>query len=227
VFAAAGVAELIGGRDVKDVLVCSKDTFYYVSAASLTREDMSESRPNPELQRLAQRALLGHVDAFVSHSWSDNADAKWMQLQRWRAAFKHKHNREPTLWIDKYCINQRAIDASLACLPVYLSGCTTLLVLLGETYLQRLWCVIEIFVFLQMGASTDNLEICRLQLASDQDETNSQLRAAIAAFDPSAAKCTCEIDTQRLQEVLLASGQGQEDIQQFVRQHFATCEVST
>jgi hypothetical protein len=36
------------------------------------------------------------------------------------------------------------------CLPVFLSGCSTLLVLYSDTYLSRLWCVTEIFVFLQV-----------------------------------------------------------------------------
>lgn len=32
-------------------------------------------------------------------------------LQQWRAAFKAQHQREPRLWIDKYCIDQTDIEA--------------------------------------------------------------------------------------------------------------------
>ena len=39
------------------------------------------------------------------------------------------------------CIDQTDIDANLACLPVFLSGCRELLILVGETYHKRLWCV--------------------------------------------------------------------------------------
>ena len=41
------------------------------------------------------------------------------------------------------CINQEHIEASLAGLPAYLSGCRFLLVLAGPSYLRRLWCVVE------------------------------------------------------------------------------------
>ena len=41
------------------------------------------------------------------------------------------------------CINQEHIEASLAGLPAYLSGCCFLLVLAGPSYLRRLWCVVE------------------------------------------------------------------------------------
>ena len=59
--------------------------------------------------------------------------------------------REPTLWIDKYSIDQSNIENSLAALPVYLAGCSRLVILSGATYLQRLWCIIEMFVFMEMG----------------------------------------------------------------------------
>jgi len=45
--------------------------------------------------------------------------------------------------------DQQDIDASLACLPVFLAGCKALLVLAGPTYASRLWCVMEIFVYIR------------------------------------------------------------------------------
>ena len=41
---------------------------------------------------------------------------------------------------DKACIDQNSIEQSLACLPVFLAGCQTLLVVAGPTYCSRLWC---------------------------------------------------------------------------------------
>ena len=55
------------------------------------------------------------------------------------AAFERAHGRRPTIWLDKACIDQQNIQASLAGLPVYLSGCDSMLVLIGKTYLSRLW----------------------------------------------------------------------------------------
>ena len=43
------------------------------------------------------------------------------------------------LWLDKACIDQQNISASLACLPVFLSGCKQLLIVPGPTYVHRLW----------------------------------------------------------------------------------------
>ena len=48
---------------------------------------------------------------------------------------------------DKACIDQNDIQQSLACLPVFLAGCQTLLVVAGPTYCSRLWCVMELFTF--------------------------------------------------------------------------------
>ena len=48
---------------------------------------------------------------------------------------------------DKACIDQNNIQQSLACLPVFLAGCQTLLVVAGTSYCSRLWCVMELFTF--------------------------------------------------------------------------------
>merc|ERR1711937_185676 len=99
---------------------------------------MVDNNPNPSLRDLVQKGRLGYVDAFLSHSWHDNGDLKWESLQAWRCQFRAAHRREPRLWIDKFCIDQNRIEDSLACLPVYLAGCETVLVLYGPSYLRRL-----------------------------------------------------------------------------------------
>ncbi len=162
--AAASIAELLGGQDPEHVLAVARRTHSCVTADKLTFEDMKDNKPNPALGVLSQRAKLGRVDAFVSHSWHDDAGLKWAALQEWREEFKREHHgREPRLWIDKYCIDQNNIDESLACLPIYLAGCSKLLILCGSTYLERLWCLVEIFVFLGMGGQLENLEVQLLQ----------------------------------------------------------------
>merc|ERR1711953_384668 len=129
---------------------------------------MAENTPNPELAARATKAVPGQVDAFVSHSWHDDAGKKWRALQEWRNEFKQQNGREPTLWIDKYCIDQKNIDESLACLPVYLSCCKKLLILCGSTYLDRLWCVVELFVFIEMGGELTNLEVVVFEEIGDE-----------------------------------------------------------
>ena len=63
---------------------------------------------------------------------------------------------------DKACIDQNNIQLSLACLPVFLAGCQTLLVVAGPTYCSRLWCVMELFTF----ARSERLLHTYLSLAS-------------------------------------------------------------
>merc|ERR1712232_482542 len=71
---------------------------------------------------------FGNCDAFLSHSWHDNLDAKWTALHRWSEAFRQKHGRSPTFWLDKVCIDQTNIARDLQCLPVFLGACNSLLI---------------------------------------------------------------------------------------------------
>ena len=94
-----------------------------------------------------------------------------------RGATSGARRRRPRVWLDKACIKQDQTDeekqADINSLPVFLSGCRSLVVLAGPTYASRLWCaavclrnpkvrpphhrppchrcVIELFVFLRMG----------------------------------------------------------------------------
>jgi len=218
--AAAAVSQLLGGRSAEKVLAAARRSFSYVSADKLLREDMADSNPNPALARLTSKGRLSHVDAFVSHSWHDCKDLKWTALQKWRDTFKQKNNgREPNLWIDKYNIDQTQIDSSLACLPVYLAGCRRLLILCGNTYLKRLWCLIEIFVFVQMGGKMDNLEVVFLeeQLRSSSS-THISLADQIESFDPRDAQCFSDYDNDRLHAVFGAAGYGQ--VEELVKSAF-------
>merc|ERR1719197_1204731 len=85
------------------------------------------------------------IDAFVSHSWSDDAAAKFAKLSTWAAAFEAAHGRAPTLWIDKVCLDQSRISDALRMLPANVMAADRLLVVHGPTYASRLWCVIELF----------------------------------------------------------------------------------
>jgi len=92
------------------------------------------------------QAELCEPDFFVSHSWRDSPELKWAALQKVAAAFEAEYGREPTLWIDKYCIDQANITSSLRYLPVYVAMSRKVLLLLGDSYFTRLWCVWELYV---------------------------------------------------------------------------------
>ena len=96
------------------------------------------------------------------------------------------------------CIDQLNIESSLACLPVFLSGCEQLLILAGETYSSRLWCVMEIFVFVRMGGTRDSMVVKLLDATGD-------LATRLTNFDAGKAKCFLDADRQRLWAVIEAS----------------------
>ena len=122
-------------------------------------------------------AKLGSADAFVSHSWHDDGAAKYAQLLAWARKFD---GRTPALWLDKACIDQSDIDATLACLPLFLSGCKELLVLPGATYPLRLWCVAH---YAARSARTHRVA-CAIVLSALRVLVRVQVRNGIVYFHP-------------------------------------------
>ena len=97
------------------------------------------------------------------------------------------------------CIDQLNISESLTCLPVFLSGCKTLLVLAGPTYASRLWCVMELFVFVRMSGQRAEIVVKLLGDATDD------LQTRLARFDAGKARCYLDKDRQGLLAVIEAS----------------------
>ena len=101
---------------------------------------------------------------------------------------------------DKACIDQLNIDESLKCLPVFLSGCQQLLLLVGPTYTSRLWCVMELFVWVRMGGEREAMEVMLLDQSAAADYASH-----LSRFDAGKAKCFLDGDKQRLWAVIEAS----------------------
>ena len=182
---AASLASLMGASSAAKVLSKASKTFRAMPLSKLTREELANSTPDPTMNSKTDAAELGTVHAFVSHSWSDAGGAKYDQLHEWAGG------EERLIWLDKACIDQRNINDDLACLPVFLSGCQELVCLAGGTYTQRLWCAIELFVFVRMGGKRENMLVWLLEETSDLEDR-------LAHFDASKAKCFLDRDRQRL-----------------------------
>ena len=128
----------------------------------------------------------------------------------------HYPRSHPTpRWTDKACIDQSNITESLACLPIFLAGCRRLLVVAGPTYVQRLWCVMEIFTFLYMGGELGritflpirehNLELSGKRPPTFDPSVDPKLQDIIdqfKVFDARQARCFIESDRQRLLGVI-------------------------
>eukprot|EP00931_Biecheleriopsis_adriatica_P121443 TRINITY_DN96527_c0_g1_i1.p1 TRINITY_DN96527_c0_g1~~TRINITY_DN96527_c0_g1_i1.p1 ORF type:complete len:479 (+),score=86.84 TRINITY_DN96527_c0_g1_i1:66-1502(+) len=196
--AAAAIACLIGSAEVEEALQQARQSFKSVDVSQLTFEIFRDNIPDPRLNALAQPTKLGHCDAFISHSWHDDAAAKWEALQEWRSSFRAKHGREPSVWFDKCCIDQNNIEADLRCLPVSLGGCSSLLILYGPTYLSRLWCIIEVFTYIMMGGSIEDIDVRLVLTKAHAEEDKRTLLSAFESFEVADCQCYNPADKERI-----------------------------
>ena len=191
---AAALASLISGNggSVAQALRTATEMFRVLPLSSLAAADLV-SNADTGLNARVTHAALGECDAFVSHSWRDNGELKYAKL------LEHKFaSATPTIWLDKACIDQGNIEASLSVLPVFLSSCKELLILPGSTYATRLWCVMEIFVFVQMGGERERAVI--LPLTDDADLLGNLVR-----FNAGEAQCFLPGDRHKLLATIEAS----------------------
>jgi hypothetical protein len=117
------------------------------------------SKPASSLPRSAS-SMGGkrRIDFFISHAWDDDPIIKFKKLEELVKTFKAEKGRAPTFWLDKMCIDQSKIGDGLKTLPITLMKCSHLLILAGERYVQRLWCVWELctlFCFEQAEAEVE------------------------------------------------------------------------
>jgi len=223
---AAGIAGLVGNCSVEEALAEAKARFRCISLDELSQQDIEENRPNPRLFTLSMPAKLGHdCDAFVSHSWHDDAVAKWAALQSWRSKFKLRESREPRVWIDKCCINQNSIEADLRSLPVFLSGCSRLVMLCGTTYLSRLWCVVEVFAYVHVGGKVREIDFMPVLRHNREEEDLDELRAAFELFDAQECSCSLWQDKEKLLGIIHAAFGSMEHFNKAVRAIMSTARL--
>uniref|UniRef100_A0A7S2NLC2 TIR domain-containing protein n=1 Tax=Zooxanthella nutricula TaxID=1333877 RepID=A0A7S2NLC2_9DINO len=205
--AAASIAGLVGECSAAAAMHQAGHRFRSVRLSDISFEDLADNTPNPALFELTEPTKLQSCDAFISHSWHDDPHAKWDALQTWRAQFILKHGREPSVWFDKCCIDQRNIDADLRCLPIFLSGCQALVVLCGDTYLTRLWCIVEIFAFVHMRRDIEDIQFTFLQQHQDLEVCSkvSHAPADVDSFDANRCVCSNEADKERMLNIIRAA----------------------
>jgi hypothetical protein len=105
--AAAGISALLGGVDSNEALKLGLRSFRALPASALTQQHLAASTAAPELHAKTRQVAVGECDFFLSHSWSDEGDAKWQALQSvlQEEAEAHK-GREMLLWLE--CVRQRS-----------------------------------------------------------------------------------------------------------------------
>lgn len=108
------------------------------------------------------------------------------------------------------------MSADLPFLPVYLAGCHQLLILCGTTYLQRMWCVVELLVFEQMGG--DDVQMYLLPGLEAE---------ALGSFELAGCRCALQSDFERLQSAIESAVGSKEDFNQLTRALLARSRTAT
>ena len=222
---AACVGALLGGHKISESLSVAKSRFRSICSTSLSQDDFVHRAQG--LQRLnlhgrTSQAVLGEVDAFVSHSWSDNATEKYEVIEQWSKDFKSKNGRDPHLWFDQACVKKAEISIDLMCLPLFLTGCETLLVVAGPSYADRMWCVLEVFVFLKMGGNASRIKILPIE-----GVTEKQIKKKFKNVDIEQCKCSLESDRQKILGIVEQGFGNFEDFNSIVQQSFEDSGLAT
>jgi len=113
----------------------------------------------------------------------------------------------PRLWFDKVCINQCDIQRDLECLPIFVAGCNSMLVLSGRTYTSRLWCVMELFVYISMRDARKQESPDIFFLGVTHDELVAVQRSWLS-FDAEQCCCFNPADKARIMSVIKGSDNG-------------------
>ena len=93
---AATITIMVGADSgFREILSQALGALRCVSMADVTWDEFKENTPNPKCFKKSRAATFKGIDYFISHSWSDDAEAKWQAVQKMRADFKKAHKREP------------------------------------------------------------------------------------------------------------------------------------
>jgi hypothetical protein len=105
------------------------------------------------------------------------------------------------LWCcrDKLCIDQDNINRALRCLPVFVFSCNRLIILAGNTYCDRLWCVWELYTFFSTSGTR---ALKQVELYDFSDAGTSTL----LEFDVANSHCFSPVDEAKLRSIIESGG---------------------
>ena len=77
------------------------------------------------------------------------------------------NSTSPSVWLDRLCVHQTDESrkaAQIAALPIFVARSSHMLILLDDTYCERLWCNLELATFARYGGA-ENIRVQPLWLA--------------------------------------------------------------
>ncbi|GMH73089.1 hypothetical protein TrST_g10231 [Triparma strigata] len=194
-----------------DILTKGRETIRCTNWSNMSLDLIKDSGGSPETYNLSRPLNDGEtIDFFMSHSWHDDASSKWETLVRVAEGFKKIHKRDPTFWLDKTCIDQENIGDGLKVLPVYVMASKKMLVLLGETYPTRLWCIWELFTLFSFSIESVALEKVQLEVFANKGGglQKDDILDYLARFNISNSCCYDPNEESKLKVVIDAIGNG-------------------
>lgn len=169
---------------------------------------------------LSEPCEHGEIDFFISHVHADDAEAKFKELQAVAESFVSQHDREPTFWLDRACIDAREVSKQrtwsdqLKCLPIFVSSCSTVLILHSPNYVKRLWCIWELYLCFAMEVPVPRIRV--LSLEPDRTITGTEtgniepvwpsLAEQLQPFDVKHAHCTSKSHEITIRKAIRISG---------------------
>ena len=191
----AAISTIIGHQRPKLAVADAAKKFRGIPFNKMTQNDW-ESNEDTGLNAHVVPIQPGQCHAFITHSWRDSGARKWEKLLEWRSEHeKSTGNANPTVWLDKACLNQQDIKGSLAGLPMYVAWSNELLLLASSSYVKRLWCIMELFTWVQMGCPIEGITVIDLDGGQSLDEDLNN-------FKVSKAACYMLFDKHRLLAVI-------------------------
>jgi hypothetical protein len=148
--------------------------------------------------RLSEPCQLADCDAFFSHSWHDDGFLKWNALKVWCEKFRAECKRSPSIWLDKVCIDQANVEEDLPCLPLFVAGCNSMLIVTGASYTSRLWCCVELFVHMSMQLESQMRRAMHVILIGTDEAEKDKARQSWHLFNASACRCFNPDDKRRI-----------------------------
>jgi len=220
-FHASGLASLLVSRDDinqgdareldAELIDRAKQTFRAVrlveEVLEMSFEDTLQAATAAALHSRAVAAFQGHVDAYLCHAWKDDAPVGHRLVSEWCEAFEEVHGHPPTVWLDKCCIpqcDQEHAAEAVQCLPLYLVGCQSLVLVHSPSLPLRLWCIMELFIFIHMAPQPPEGQH-NVEILIPHFMTIDECIAEWSQFDVRKASCSMPKDEAVLMAIIEAA----------------------
>ena len=194
------------------LLKSAKKELRVLDGADLTKAVMRQSTRDEAANAVKPRRLPADskekINFFLSHSWHDDPDAKWNAIETVKNEYKRMSGgREATFWLDKVCIDQENIGDGLRVLCINVTACDKLLMLCGKTYMNRLWCVLELFMVFAFADEETALSRVVLVPIEEEGVTRASILDSLANFRLEDANCFDPNEELKLRMVMQAIGE--------------------